>query len=49
MIRKSGAENKKQIKVKLCPYLTNQALRHEGVSGNGCIDPYFLDLGTSWR
>jgi hypothetical protein len=24
-------------------------LRHEGVWGNGCIDPHFLDLGTSWR
>jgi hypothetical protein len=29
------------------PYLTNQALRHEGVWGSGCINPYFLDLGTS--
>jgi hypothetical protein len=29
--------------------LTNQALRHEGVWGSGCIDPYFLDLGTTWR
>jgi hypothetical protein len=30
-------------------YLTNQVLRHQGVWGNGCIDPHFLDLGTSWR
>jgi hypothetical protein len=22
---------------------------HEGVWGSGCIDPYFLDLGISWR
>jgi hypothetical protein len=35
--------------VKLSQYLTNQALRHEGVWGNGCIDPCFLFLGTSWR
>jgi hypothetical protein len=34
---------------KLSSCLTNQALRHEGVCGNGCIDPRFLDLGTSWR
>jgi hypothetical protein len=30
-------------------FLTNQALRHEGVWGNKSIDPHFLDLGTSWR
>jgi hypothetical protein len=30
-----------------CP-LTNEALRHEGVWGSGCIDPDFLDLNTSW-
>jgi hypothetical protein len=36
-------------KVKLPPCLTNYALRHEGVWGSGCIDPHFLDLGTSWR
>jgi hypothetical protein len=29
--------------------LTNYALRHEDVWGSGCIDPHFLDLGTSWR
>jgi hypothetical protein len=34
---------------KVVPYLTNSALRHEGVWGNGCIDPYLLVLGTSWR
>jgi hypothetical protein len=28
---------------------TNWALCHEGVWGSGCIDPHFLDLGTSWR
>jgi hypothetical protein len=31
--------------VKMSPCLTNYALRHEGL----CIDPRFLDLGTSWR
>jgi hypothetical protein len=29
--------------------LTNYALRHECVWGSRCIDPRFLDLGTSWR
>jgi hypothetical protein len=29
--------------------LTKQALWYEGAWGSGCIDPYFLDLGTSWR
>jgi hypothetical protein len=37
----------KNGKVALC--LINQALSHEGVRGSGCIDPHFLDLGTSWR
>jgi hypothetical protein len=37
------------IKVKLSLCLINQALHHEGVWGSGCIDPRFLDLGTSWR
>jgi hypothetical protein len=27
----------------------NQALHHEDVWGSGCIDPRFVDLGTSWR
>jgi hypothetical protein len=26
----------------------NQTLRHENVWESGCIDPHFLDLGTSW-
>jgi hypothetical protein len=26
-----------------------EALRHEDVWRNGCIDPRFLHLGTSWR
>jgi hypothetical protein len=38
-----------KVKVKLSPCLTNEALRHEDVWGSGCIDPHFLDLGTSWR
>jgi hypothetical protein len=38
----------KKVKVKsLC--LTNQALCQEGVWESGCIDPCFLELGTSWR
>jgi hypothetical protein len=36
-------------KVKLSLCLTKEALRHKGVWGSGCIDPYFLDLSTSWR
>jgi hypothetical protein len=36
-----------QITVKLFPFLTNEALCHEGVWGSGCTDPHFLD--TSWR
>jgi hypothetical protein len=26
-----------------------KALCHKGIWGSGCIDPCFLDLGTSWR
>jgi hypothetical protein len=37
----------KKVKLSLC--LTNLALRHKGAWGSGCIDPRFLDLGTSWR
>jgi hypothetical protein len=36
-------------KVKLFLCITNSALRHEGVWGNGYIDPRILDLGTSCR
>jgi hypothetical protein len=36
---------KGKVKLSLC--LTNSALRHEDVWGSGCIDPHFLDLGTS--
>jgi hypothetical protein len=36
---------KKKVKLSLC--LTNYALCHEDVWGSGCIDPRFLDLGTS--
>jgi hypothetical protein len=35
--------------VKLSLSLTNEALCHEGVWGNGCIYWHFLDLGTSWK
>jgi hypothetical protein len=37
------------VKIKLSLYLTNWALRHEGVCRSGYIDPRFLDLDTSWR
>jgi hypothetical protein len=37
------------LKVKLSLCLTNEALRHEGAWGSGCIDPHFLDLETGWR
>jgi hypothetical protein len=37
----------KKENLSLC--LTNNVLPHEGVWGNGYIDPYFLDVGTSWR
>jgi hypothetical protein len=36
----------RKVKLSLC--LTNEALRHEGVWGSGCIEPHFLDLGTSF-
>jgi hypothetical protein len=38
-----------KVKVNLSLCLTNDALRHEDVWGSGCIDPQFLDFGTSWR
>jgi hypothetical protein len=38
-----------KIKVKLSLCLTNWALRHEDLRGTGCIDPRFLDVGTSCR
>jgi hypothetical protein len=37
------------IKVNLSLCLSYYALRHEGVWESGCIDPRFLDLGTSWK
>jgi hypothetical protein len=37
--RRKGKE-----KLSLC--LTNEALRHRGILGNGCIDPYIVDIGT---
>jgi hypothetical protein len=36
-------------KGKVAPMLNEYALGHEGVWASGCIDPHFLDLGTSWR
>jgi hypothetical protein len=29
--------------------ITNWAVRHEGLWGSGCVDPRFLDLGTSLK
>jgi hypothetical protein len=37
------------IKLKLSLCSTNKAHRHEGVWGSRCIDPHFLDLGTSCK
>jgi hypothetical protein len=45
----SGILQDIELKVKLSLCLTTKALRHEGIWGSGCIDPHFLDLGTSWR
>jgi hypothetical protein len=36
----------KKVKFYLC--VTRKAIVHEGIRKNGCIDPHFLDLGTSW-
>jgi hypothetical protein len=44
--RKSDSQVVKVVQV--VPVL-NLALRHEGKWGRECIDPHFLDLGTSWR
>jgi hypothetical protein len=38
-----------KVKVNLSFCLTNYALCHEGVWGVVCIDPHFLERGTSWR
>jgi hypothetical protein len=38
-----------EVKLKVKLSLNIEALRHEGICGNGCIDRHFLDLGTSWR
>jgi hypothetical protein len=46
---KGAVEPVKKEKVNLSLCLTTKALLHEGVWGSGCIDPHFLDLGTSWR
>jgi hypothetical protein len=41
--------NFRVVKLKLSLCLTNQQLRHEDVWESGCIDPCYIDLGTSWR
>jgi hypothetical protein len=33
----------------ICKSRGIEDITHEGVWGSGCIDPHFLDLGTSWR
>jgi hypothetical protein len=40
---------KMEVKVKFSLSLTNKALRHESLWGSECIDPRFLDLGSSCR
>jgi hypothetical protein len=42
-----SAPRHQKVKLPLCS--TNYALRHAGEWGSGCIDPRFLDLGTSSR
>jgi hypothetical protein len=37
------------VKANLSLCFINQPLSHEDVWGSGCIDPYFLDVVTSWR
>jgi hypothetical protein len=50
MVTKSNKSNRnKHFCKKLSQWLTNKALRREGVWGSGCIDSHFLDLGNSWR
>jgi hypothetical protein len=36
-------------KGKVVPVIKSLSMIPAGVWGSGCIDPYFLDLGTSWR
>jgi hypothetical protein len=47
ILRNDGWNVKERI-FKLSQCLTNWALCHEGVWWSRCIDPQFLDLGTSW-
>jgi hypothetical protein len=37
------------MQVNLSLSLINKDLHHKDIWGSGCIDPHFLDLGTSWR
>jgi hypothetical protein len=37
------------IKVNLSLWLSNKALRHEGVWGSECTDPHILGCGTCWK
>jgi hypothetical protein len=39
----------RKVKVNLSLCLTNYHYSEKAYSGGGCIDPPFLDLGTSWR
>jgi hypothetical protein len=47
VLRTAYKKGKCRVKLSLC--LTNLALRHGGIWRSGCIDPFFLDLDTSWR
>jgi hypothetical protein len=49
VFRKQYRHNGNQYLVKFYLCLTNYALCHEGAWGSGCIDPRFIDLGTSRR
>jgi hypothetical protein len=49
LLRRIYTVQVKLKKIKLSLYLTNEALRKEGVWGSGCTDPRFLGLGSSWR
>jgi hypothetical protein len=47
--KRSGRKSHgRKCKGKVVP-VPNKALRHGGVWRSGCIDPRFLDLGTSFR
>jgi hypothetical protein len=46
-VYEQDSEIHKKVNLSLC--LHNHAALNEDVWGSGCIDPYFLDLDSSWR